>query len=216
MSSPAWLGSHAEIADSRRAHYLSPGTTDMTKTHVSQADNKRQNTHMSPRGHTAVPRRDSIPWGSLRYDAGDSCVYSSQYPGRVGLKDTAFPSPLATVTAVFLFALPLPRLQPCAEAVWLTEISRKLIVFHIQTWLPAQAQECQNQHKRKAKPMRLGEEKGGSSPVPVYISAAHPDTVQWALLQNTLDKASVHTWPWRQGSAHGFQHSDITRKHTLC
>ena len=124
---------------------------------------------------------------------GDSCVYSSQYPGRVGLKDTAFPSPLATVTAVFLFTLPLPRLQPCTEAVWLTEISRKLIVFHIQTWLPAQAQECQNQHKRKAKPMRLGEEKGGSSPVPVYISAAHPDTVQWALLQNTLDKASVHT-----------------------
>lgn len=86
---------------------------------------------------------------------GDSCVYSSQYPGRVGLKDTAFPSPLATVTAVFLFTLPLPRLQPCTEAVWLTEISRKLIVFHIQTWLPAQAQECQNQHKRKAKPMRM-------------------------------------------------------------
>lgn len=113
--------------------------------------------------------------------------------GSTQAKDMAFPFPLATVTAVFLLALPLPQLQPRTEAVWLTEISRKLIVFHIQTWLPAQAQECQSQHKRKAKPMRLGEEKGGSSPVPVYISAAHPDTVQWALLQNTLDKASVHT-----------------------
>lgn len=101
--------------------------------------------------------------------------------------------PWPTVTAVFLLALPLPRLQLCAEAVWLTEISRKLIVFHIQTWLPAQAQECQSQHKRKAKPTWLGEEKGGSSPMPVYICAAHPDTVQWALLQHTLDKASVQT-----------------------
>lgn len=161
--------------------------------HASQADNKRQNTHRSARGQAAVPRRDSTPRRSLRHDTVGRCARSSQHPGRVGLKDMAFPSPWPTVTAVFLLALPLPRLQLCAEAVWLTEISRKLIVFHIQTWLPAQAQECQSQHKRKAKPTWLGEEKGGSSPMPVYICAAHPDTVQWALLQHTLDKASVQT-----------------------
>lgn len=68
-------------------------------------------------------------------------------------------------------------LWSCAEAGQLAEISGELIVFQIQTWLPAQAQGCQSQRKTEARTMRLGKEEeeekeeGGISPVAVHISA---------------------------------------------
>lgn len=115
-------------------------------------------------------------------------------------------------------ALAPALLWPRAEAVQLTEISRKLIIFQIPTWLPAQAQECQSQHKRGARTMWLGkEEEGGTSPMPVYISCQGTSSWYGAAghLSKSLDKASVHTWPRKQGSALGLLHLNTACKHSL-
>lgn len=79
-------------------------------------------------------------------------------------------------TPLCSLALAVLLLWPRTEAGQLTEISGELIVFQIQTWLPAQAQGCQSQRKTEARTMRLGkeeeeEEEGGISPVAVHISS---------------------------------------------
>lgn len=78
------------------------------------------------------------------------------------------------VGAAFLH--PTPALQHPSDPVQKQFSSQKAAgnksFFQIQTWLPAQAQECQSQHKREARTMCLGkqeeeEEEGGASPTPL-------------------------------------------------
>lgn len=137
ISSPAWLGNCAEIADSTHAHHLSFGKTDMTKTHE---------TGVYPKCHPVSPEELAV-------------LRAAGLPPRPPLCSSALAPSL---------------LRPRAEAGQLAETSGEVIVFQIQTWLPAQAQECQSQRKTEARTMRLGkeeEEEGGISPVAVHISA---------------------------------------------
>lgn len=189
----------------------------MTKLHTFQNNSKEQHTHL-PQG---FPRSEGPHWCCAGAPQLSQCPQLSGKtlmlqawprwlapPCHKGCGDSLPPPPPTPNTAALLW--------PCAEAVQLTQISRKRIIFQIQTWLPAQAQECQSQHKREARTMCLGKEEeeeveeGGTSPTPVNASvgcqgASSPYGAA-GRLSKSLDKVSVLTWPQRQGSALGFLH----------
>lgn len=225
--SPTWLESNTDLLTAL-IHYLSNVRHTWQNCTLSKITLKG-NIHIYLKCHPAVPKRES--WEFSKYEGPHwSCAAApqlSQHPAahisgisKSGMSQAWPPchrgSPHLAAGAAFLPHHPLPGtpalLWPCAEAVQLTEISRKLIIFQIQTWLPAQAQECQSQHKREARKMCLGkeEEEGVTSPTPVNVSVgcqgASSRYGAAGQLSKSLDKVSVHTWPQRQGSALGFLH----------
>lgn len=114
------------------------------------------------RSSPSIPSPTPQPWHRVTLDTAMTQGASTTLPRGCPHPAVGSPSSLTPPRPPARFlALAPALLWPCAEAVQLTEISRKLIILQIQTWPPAQVPEPAQKRSQDHVAGKGGGEGGG-------------------------------------------------------